>query len=169
MSAVVRVESGVNPLAIGVVGGRLERMPVTKAEAVATVRSLEAQGYNFDVGLAQINKHNLAKYGLSYEAAFEPCENLRIGAAILTDCYQRARVRFQNQQEALQAAFSCYNTGNFDRGFIPRSAGQLSYVDKVLNAAAPGARAKRAQRQEAEPRRETRESSSADDTVLVFR
>lgn len=170
MRAVVRVESQLNPYAIGVNGGRqLVRMPANKAEAVATAKSLEEQGFDFDVGLAQINRRNLAKFGVSYEAAFEPCENLRVGASILTDCYQRASVRFNGEQQALQAAFSCYNTGRFDRGFVPRSAGQLSYVDKVLNAAAPGARAKPAQRPVSTPRRETREALQSDDTVLVFR
>lgn len=170
MRAVVRVESQLNPYAIGVNGERqLVRMPANKAEAIATAKSLEAQGLDFDVGLAQINRRNLAKFGVSYEAAFEPCENLRVGAAILTDCYQRASVRFNGEQQALHAALSCYNTGRFDRGFVPRASGQLSYVDKVLHAAVPGTRAKTSQIRINEPRRETPEAPQADDTVLVFR
>ena len=49
MAAVVRVESGFNPLAIGVVGGRLVRQPVSKDEAVATAKALAGAGYNHPI------------------------------------------------------------------------------------------------------------------------
>ena len=52
---VVEVESGFNPHAIGVVGGALERQPRSRAEALATARRLQRSGWNFSVGLAQIN------------------------------------------------------------------------------------------------------------------
>ena len=64
MHHVVRVESSFNPYAIGVVGGRLARQPANLPEALATVRMLEGRGYNFSLGLAQVNRYNLAKYGL---------------------------------------------------------------------------------------------------------
>jgi type IV secretion system protein VirB1 len=54
MQHVVRIESSYNPYAIGVVGGRLVRQPVSLAEALATVHMLEARGYDFSVGLAQV-------------------------------------------------------------------------------------------------------------------
>ena len=50
MRHIVSVESGANPYAIGVVGGRLARQPKTLEEAVATARMLEAKGYNFSLG-----------------------------------------------------------------------------------------------------------------------
>lgn len=138
MAAVARVESGFNPFAIGVVGGRLERQPVNKAEAVATAKALEAAGYNFSLGVSQVNRFNLPKYGIDYEKAFEPCENLRVGSLILKDCFDRAKPRFGDDQQALQAAFSCYYSGNFSTGFRPDFAGQPSYVQKVLNSAGAG-------------------------------
>lgn len=64
MRHVVEVESGANPFAIGVVGGRLARQPKNLDEAVATARMLEAKGYNFSVGIAQVNRANLDKQGL---------------------------------------------------------------------------------------------------------
>ncbi|MFP3835842.1 lytic transglycosylase domain-containing protein, partial [Chryseobacterium sp. SIMBA_028] len=76
MAAIVRTESGFNPYAIGVVRGRLRRQPSNMAEAVATVRALEAGGWNFSVGLAQVNRANWLAYGLSAENALEPCRNL---------------------------------------------------------------------------------------------
>ncbi len=59
MHHVVRVESSYNPYAIGVVGGRLVRQPDSLPEALATVRMLEARGFNFSLGLAQVNRYNL--------------------------------------------------------------------------------------------------------------
>lgn len=138
MAAIVRVESSHNPYAIGVVGGRLARQPQNLAEAVATAKALEQGGWNFSLGMAQVNRHNLPKYNLSYELAFEPCANLRAGSKILEECYTRASATMPEQQ-ALQAAFSCYYSGNFTRGFRPDSAGQPSYVQKVMNSAGTSA------------------------------
>ncbi|WP_211371877.1 lytic transglycosylase domain-containing protein [Marilutibacter maris] len=120
MRHVVQVESSFNPYAIGVVGGRLQRQPRTLAEATATARMLEEKGYNFSVGLAQVNRYNLAKYGLStYERAFETCPNLQAGARILAECHQRAGGDWGK-------AFSCYYSGNFVTGF------RHGYVQKVM-------------------------------------
>lgn len=141
MAAVARVESGFNPFAIGVVGGRLVRQPVNKAEAVATAKSLEQNGFNFSMGLGQVNRYNLPKYGLDYETAFEPCENLKVGAAILSECFARAKKTLASDQAALQAAFSCYYSGNFSTGFRSDFQGQPSYVAKVLSSAGVGAAA----------------------------
>ncbi|GAB5098059.1 lytic transglycosylase domain-containing protein [Caballeronia sp. HLA56] len=132
LKGVVSTESAGNPYAIGVVGGRLERQPRNLTEAVATARELERQGFNFSMGLGQVNRYNLAKYGERYETAFEPCRNLKAGGAILRDCYRRARARIPDDQQALRAAFSCYYSGNFTRGFRPDRAGQPSYVQKVV-------------------------------------
>lgn len=132
LKGVVSTESAGNPYAIGIVGGRLERQPRNLTEAVATARELERQGFNFSMGLGQVNRHNLAKYGESYETVFEPCRNLKAGSAILKDCYQRARARIPDDQLALRAAFSCYYSGNFTRGFRPDRVGQRSYVQKVV-------------------------------------
>ncbi|MBZ3929531.1 lytic transglycosylase [Xanthomonas citri pv. thirumalacharii] len=138
LKGVVSTESSWNPYAIGVVGGRLDRQPRSLAEAVATARELERQGFNFSMGLGQVNRYNLAKYGESYETVFEPCRNLKAGSAILKDCFQRAKAQMGDDQQALRAAFSCYYSGNFTRGFRSDKAGQPSYVQKVV-AKATGA------------------------------
>lgn len=120
MHHVVRVESSYNPYAIGVVGGRLVRQPKNLAEALATVRMLERQGYNFSVGLAQVNRHNLSKYGLdSYERAFDACPNLAAGSRILAECYGRSSGDWGK-------SFSCYYSGNFTTGF------RHGYVQKIF-------------------------------------
>ncbi len=132
LKGVVSTESAWNPYAIGVVGGRLERQPRSLAEAVAIAHELERQGFNFSMGLGQVNRHNLSKYGETYETVFEPCRNLKAGSAILKDCFQRAKAQIGDDQQALRAAFSCYYSGNFTRGFRSDKAGQTSYVQKVV-------------------------------------
>ena len=126
----MRTESGFNPYAIGVVRGHLVRQPRDREEAVATAKALDTQGINFSMGLGQVNKTNLARYGLTYETAFDPCENLRAGSAILRDCYERATAALGQGTPALRAAISCYYSGNFTRG-ESADAGGTSYVQRV--------------------------------------
>lgn len=119
MQHVVKVESSGNPFAIGVVGGRLSRQPKNLQEAVAAAKMLEQKGFNFSVGIAQVNRHNLAKYGLSsYEEAFQVCPNLKVGAKILRECVNRSK--------DWGKAFSCYYSGNFVTGY------RHGYVQKIF-------------------------------------
>jgi type IV secretion system protein VirB1 len=137
LKSVVMTESSGNPYAIGVVGGHLARQPHTLPEALATVRELERQGLNFSMGLGQINRYNLARYGANDETIFDPCRNLNISSAILKDCFERTKARIQDDQQALQAALSCYYSGNFTRGLYSNKAGQPSYVQKVAAQSIP--------------------------------
>jgi len=133
MAAIVQVESSRNPYAIGVVGGKLPRQPRTKGEALAAVRQLKADGFNYSVGISQVNRYNLHAYGLTEESAFDACANLRAGSRILQECYGRALAKMPGrEQQALHAAFSCYYSGNFKRGFVPDRPGEPSYVAKVV-------------------------------------
>jgi type IV secretion system protein VirB1 len=119
MQHIVHVESSANPYAIGVVGGQLEHQPGSLPEALATVRMLDAKGYNFSLGLAQVNRANFDRYGLdSYTKAFDACANLSAGARILADCHTRAHGDWPK-------AFSCYYSGNFTTGF------RDGYVQKI--------------------------------------
>lgn len=129
MAAVVRVESGFNPYAIGVVHGRLVRQPSTEAEAVATAHALGANGWRFSVGLAQVNHANWPRYGLTERTAFDPCRNLAAGAAILQGCFGLSRQAHADDQAALLAALSCYASGDFSAGF------RSGYVQRVVNDA----------------------------------
>lgn len=129
---IVTVESSFNPYAIGVVGGRLERQPKTKEEAVVTAEYLASHGWNFSMGLAQINRFNLQKYGLDYHSVFDVCSNLRAAASIYDECYNRALSNSDFSSARLKA-FSCYYSGNFSRGFIADGAANTSYVDRIAN------------------------------------
>ena len=91
LQAVVRTESGFNPFAIGVVGGRLVRQPQNRDEAVATVKALDAAGWNYSMGLSQVNRYNLSRFGMDANSAFDPCTNLHAGSAILSERLERGR------------------------------------------------------------------------------
>ena len=125
--ALITVESDGNPFAIGVIGASLQRQPRNAAEAEATAQMLDAAGWNYDLGIAQINKKNLARYGLNLHTAFDPCRNVKAMQSILGDCYGRATKK-ATEQTALRQAFSCYQSGNFQTGF------QQGYVARVVAA-----------------------------------
>lgn len=130
MAAIVRTESAFRPLSIGINrGGRLARQPASVDEAVATAKWLIGQGYNIDLGLAQINSSNLRRTGLSVEDAFDPCKNLAAGAMILEANYRNASRKYANAQDVLRASLSAYNTGNFRSGF------SNGYVSRVIGNA----------------------------------
>ena len=115
-SALVAAESSFNRFAIGVVGGRLERQPRGLAEALATARRLTDQGWNFSVGLGQINVGNFSRLGLDLTTAFDPCQNLAAMQTVLCECYERAGSEGTSGQISLRRALSCYYSGNFKTG-----------------------------------------------------
>jgi type IV secretion system protein VirB1 len=127
--AVASVESGFNPFAIGVVGGQLERQPRTRAEALATIDALQAEGWNYSVGLGQINVGNFARLGLTPASALDPCTSLTAMQSVLAECYARAASN-TTTQTALRFALSCYYSGNFTTGV------RHGYVGKVVRASA---------------------------------
>jgi type IV secretion system protein VirB1 len=126
--ALVAVESSFNPYAIGVVGGALERQPATRSEALATARALHAAGWNFSVGLGQINVGNFARLGLTVESVLDPCTNLRAMQTVLGECHGRTSID-SHPQAALRQALSCYYSGNFSTGI------RHGYVRKVVGSA----------------------------------
>lgn len=129
--SVAKVESGFDPLAIGVNGKPAVRVRATnKADAISKASALIAQGRSVDLGVAQINSRNLAWLGLTVEAAFDPCRNLAASARVLQDGFGRSATRSDGEQPALLKALSYYNTGHPQRGF------RNGYVAKVTKAAA---------------------------------
>jgi type IV secretion system protein VirB1 len=130
MHAVVLHESRGAPFAISINGPhRLARQPASAAEAIATAERLHAQGFNFDSGLGQLNSANVARFGASWADVFDPCENVRLAARVLRDCYERSGAHAREPQARLAAALSCYNTGN------PRAGYANGYVAAVYAAA----------------------------------
>ncbi|CAM5208221.1 hypothetical protein OURE66S_03578 [Oligella ureolytica] len=127
LEALVRHESRGNAYAIGVnTGKRLKTQPDNLEHALKTVQHLIREGTDFDAGLGQINVRNWNWLGLTSTTVFDPCTNLEAAQTVLSECYGRAIKRYPDPQQAVRAALSCYNTGNFDRGF------SNGYVGKVL-------------------------------------
>ena len=137
MQRIIRVESGGNPFAIGVVGNQLVRQPRSLTEALATANALQNQGFNFSIGKGQVNRVHFGRLGWDRSLAqgFDECTNVLAAAEIYNDCYSRAMksgyisVPFNVERwvtPAIHAALSCYYSGDFERG------ARLGYVDKVL-------------------------------------
>jgi type IV secretion system protein VirB1 len=127
MTAIVRVESGGNALALR--DNTLNRTfaPSDTREGVAWANQLLALGHSLDIGLSQINSANLPMLGLSVRQVFDPCINLQAGATILGEDYRNASAHFGAGQYALRRAIGAYNTGSL-------YAGQ-EYVNEILAAA----------------------------------
>lgn len=131
MAAIVKTESGFKPFAIGINKSnvKLVRQPANKQEAVTTAKWLISNGYNIDMGMAQINSANMKWLGVSVDDLFDPCKNVAAGAKILLNNYVGAFKKIGEPQNALRAALSSYNTGNATAGI------KNGYVAKVTAAA----------------------------------
>ncbi|MFC7627109.1 lytic transglycosylase domain-containing protein [Paraburkholderia humisilvae] len=103
--------------------------PSSPQEAADIAKSLIDSGHLVDIGLTQISSQNLPRLGLTVEQLLDPCVNLRAGGQILTDFYLNALRQYNDQQTALLAAISAYNTGNFESGF------SNGYVQRVVTNA----------------------------------
>jgi soluble lytic murein transglycosylase-like protein len=127
MAAIVQVESGGNPLAIGDNTTRRSYYPHDRTTAERLARRLLDAGHLLDLGIAQIDSMNFAGFGVTAHTIFDPCTNLSIGAKILSGDYAVATRRYGNGQVALRHAIGMYNTGRLDAG--------APYVARVLAAA----------------------------------
>ena len=125
MMRVISVESSHNPYAIGVVNAHLQRQPQNLTEAKATAHFLENAGYNYSVGLAQINRSNFRRFNLNFNNVFDACTNLNAGGQILSECLNRASAQGY-RENATHKALSCYYSGQLN------SAVGTQYANKVL-------------------------------------
>lgn len=120
---VARTESGYNPYAIGVVGGK-GIFPTNIDDALAHVERLKAQGKNFSVGLMQINQSNFSHFHKTPRQLFNPCTNLSVFEKLMTDCYVRGKT--------LKRGLSCYYSGNFNTGQRPeKQFNSTSYTERI--------------------------------------
>ena len=127
MAAIVQVESGGNPLAIGDNTTRRSYYPPDRATAERLARRLLDAGHLLDLGIAQIDSMNFAGFGVTVQTIFDPCVNLSVGARILSGDYTFAAQRYGDGQVALRHAIGMYNTGRLNAG--------ASYIARVLDAA----------------------------------
>lgn len=134
IAAIVKTESSFDPLAINVNVKKNTpkpkiNPPKNQNEAIATAKWLLANHYNIDMGLGQINSSNLSGLGLTVDEMFNPCSNLNAAGIILKGNYQTAIKETSNEQDALYAAISAYNTGSLTKGF------SNGYVNSVVSNA----------------------------------
>jgi type IV secretion system protein VirB1 len=129
---IIRVESNGNPIAVNVNtrnGAKFKHKKITtKKEAISVSKAAIAAGHTVDMGYMQVNSANLKGLGYTVADMFDPCKNLKAGAHILTTAYSDALPRHSNEQAALRAALSRYNTGSFGKGF------RNGYVARYVNA-----------------------------------
>ncbi len=129
---IMTVETKKNPYTIGfrIVKNKrdyyIPNQPKTLAQAKYMARWLYDRGYAFDAGIAQINSTNFARFRVTPENIFDTCTNIRVSGQILQEFYHIAFKNIKDEQLALQAAISAYNSGKFN------SALGRQYVAKVM-------------------------------------
>lgn len=127
MAAIVRVESGGNPLAMWNNTTHQRILPPNLPAAIAYLQRAMAAGQKVDVGIAQVDTENFAAFGLTPQTAFNPCMNLHVGGEILKASWQKALRHGMRGQVALYHAFEAYNCGML--------WGDGVYANQVLRAA----------------------------------
>lgn len=146
---IIQVESRGNPIAINV-NDKLENgidengksirrrvkftYPIkvnTKEDAVIVAYAALDAGHTVDLGYMQVNSTNLKPLGYSVEEMFEPCKNIAAGSRVLSTFYASAYKQFSDEQTALKAALSAYNTGNFKSGFTNGYVGRYGLSENL--------------------------------------
>ncbi len=137
MLAIIKTESGGDPFILADAGPK--NLPwakrkfmvksirsATKEDAAKKAKTLLNNGHIVAIGLSQINANNLSRLGYSIEDILDPCTNIKAGSKILADNYENALDSFPDKTQALHAAISAYESGNFVTGFTD------GYVKRVL-------------------------------------
>lgn len=135
LEKIIQVESGGNRLAMNVNfkrvftninGVKEEKKVLFKSpikikniqDAVSVAYLAIDSGHTVDLGYMQVNSSNLKSLGYTVEDMFNPCKNIKAGAAILSAFYEKASSKYPSEQLALRAALSAYNTGDFNKGWL---------------------------------------------------
>jgi type IV secretion system protein VirB1 len=109
----------------------LERQPASLEEAIVWTKWLLAQGITVSIGLLQVNSEHANLLHLTPEQLFDPCTNLRSGAALLSATYAATAHIHGEGFAALDSALSYYNTGS------PTAGLSNGYVQQVKTHAKP--------------------------------
>jgi len=124
--AIIQVESGGNPYAIGDNTDKRSYFPASKSNAVQLASYLLSQRHNIDMGLMQMNSCHLGKSGLSLGGLFDPCSNVSFGTRLLAENF-RTYSGNPDKRQVLFKVLSAYNTGSAWRG--------PGYINRILEAA----------------------------------
>lgn len=144
---VILVESGGDAWAMHDNNTKRSYYPRTFDQAVALEQALIAgdeaiHGRGIDVGIAQVNSHNFAEYGLSPVRALHACDNIAASSKMLSGTYAdeesslAAAPRPLRDYLALDRTLQIYNSGRSsgDAGYTlnVESAAQSQYVARTL-------------------------------------
>lgn len=133
MQRIMTVETQHNPFSIGyrIIKNsqdyRLPSKPKNLGEAKYIANWLYKNGYKYDAGIAQVNSSNFARFGVTPNDMLDICRNLNVASKILMEFYTNAKKIYKDEQQALQAAISGYNSGKYNS-----NAGR-QYLSKIMN------------------------------------
>ncbi|WGM09138.1 lytic transglycosylase domain-containing protein [Arsenophonus nasoniae] len=130
IKTIIQVESGGNPYVVANVTDKTSHRFNSEKEAINFIDKLQHQGKKYSAGLMQIYVENFKHYPLTNKTVFNPCQNIKAGAAILKKCFLQAKKGNIDNQTAIRKAMSCYYSGNFTRGFKNEKDGK-SYVQRI--------------------------------------
>jgi type IV secretion system protein VirB1 len=125
--AIVRAESGFDPLVIrnNTLGQTFR--PRSRQQAQALAAHFHRQGHRLALGLMQVTTPWFARYAITPESLLDGCTNIRYGTAILAANYAAFLPRAASPQQALAMALSAYWSGQ------PHNGG--AYVNQVYRLA----------------------------------
>ncbi|HAS9040964.1 TPA: lytic transglycosylase domain-containing protein [Salmonella enterica subsp. enterica serovar 4,12:i:-] len=134
MNALIMTESGANPYVIANVSDETSKYFKDEKGAIEYAEKLTAENKRFSAGLTQIYSKNFPSLNLTNKTVFDPCTNIKAGAAVLTDNYLRQKEGSSNQK--ILRALSLYYSGNESTGFIKeKKFNNTSYLERVIRNA----------------------------------
>lgn len=111
IAAIIKVESGGNPLAIHDNTSGRSYFIKNRPDAEQLLLSLLRRGNSVDTGIMQINSSNFKTYHLNYQTTFDSCKNIHAGGSVLLAAWQQAGKAGLTGQDALWHATQAYNSG----------------------------------------------------------
>ena len=108
IEAIARQESSLNPLAVNVAGKSYQ--PATRQEAEQIIATAQASGKSFDVGLMQVNRWWIDRYGIQAESLLDPEFNRKWGVWILEQAIAKHGLNWR--------AVGRYHTPHEERGQV---------------------------------------------------
>lgn len=134
MNALIMTESGANPYVIANVSDGISKYFKDEKGAIEYAEKLTTENKNFSAGLTQIYSKNFPSLNLTYKTVFDPCTNIKAGAAVLTDNYLKQKEGTDYQK--ILRALSLYYSGNELTGFKKeKNFNNTSYLERITRNA----------------------------------
>ncbi|EIK0878101.1 lytic transglycosylase domain-containing protein [Escherichia coli] len=134
MNALIMTESGANPYVIANVSDGVSKYFKDEKGAIEYAEKLTIENKNFSAGLTQIYSKNFPSLNLTYKTVFDPCTNIKAGAAVLTDNYLKQKEGTDYQK--ILRALSLYYSGNELTGFKKeKKFNNTSYLERITRNA----------------------------------